>query len=361
MRLQTMKLSNHLSLVVIGVLSLAGPAFAASSNDATVDPEAAARKIWRDSIAKLPIAAEDCSHLSYPNYVWEHVDCKETQPRVLPTRHANSKVPGAAAVGNGNDYIAETQGIISASFGDLQTTGITSEKTVNVGSNTGGIVGPNEYSIQMNTSNDRSTALCDGHQYCTVWQQFIYATDYNTKGEAAVFMQYWLLGWQDVCPSGWYPKTGGQENCYKNSKSVAVPNIPVTELGEISMQALVTTGLQDMFLFIYGKEGWTISATDDVLDIGLVWHQTEFNVVGDIDRSQAQFNNGATIDLQLEITDGTFNPPTCVAGIATTGETNNMFMGPCQAGFVAAPYIQFSESTLTVATTLPVPPPRAFQ
>src|SRR5580698_6412004 len=150
-----MKLSHRFSLAVIGVLGLAGPAFAASSDDATVDPEATQHKIWRDSIAKLPIAAEDCSHLSYPNYVWEHVDCKETQPRPRPSRRIDPTAPGAEVVGNGNDYIAESQGIISAVWGSLQTTGITSEKNVNVGTNTGGIVGSNEYTIQINTNNDR--------------------------------------------------------------------------------------------------------------------------------------------------------------------------------------------------------------
>src|ERR1700722_142859 len=59
----------------------------------------------------------------------------------------------------------------------------------------GGILGPNEYTLQVNTNFTGTTSACAGHTGCTVWQQFIYSPDYEVKGEAAFFMQYWLIGW----------------------------------------------------------------------------------------------------------------------------------------------------------------------
>jgi hypothetical protein len=41
----------------------------------------------------------------------------------------------------------------------------------------GGILGSNEYSVQLNTNFTGTTSVCAGHSGCTVWQQFIYATD----------------------------------------------------------------------------------------------------------------------------------------------------------------------------------------
>jgi hypothetical protein len=107
-------------------------------------------------------------------------------------------------VGNGNDYIAESQGLINTAIGSFSISGVTSETNVRVDLfGEGGILGANEYSLQINTNNNSQTNVCNGHPSCRVWQQFMYATDYNQKGEAALFIQYWLLAWNASCPAGW--------------------------------------------------------------------------------------------------------------------------------------------------------------
>jgi hypothetical protein len=88
----------------------------------------------------------------------------------------------------------------------------------------GGILGPNEYTLQINSNLNATTSACNAHSGCTVWQQFIYAPDYQVKGEAAVFMQYWLVNYYDVCPHGWTPD--GLGDCYRNSAAMRAPDVP---------------------------------------------------------------------------------------------------------------------------------------
>jgi hypothetical protein len=46
----------------------------------------------------------------------------------------------------------------------------------------------------------------------------------------------------------------------------------------------------------------------------------------------------------VQVNDGSTNAPTCLANAGTTGETNNLNLGPCTATGGTAPYIQFTES-----------------
>jgi hypothetical protein len=341
-----------------------GVGTAATTDAATSsDPEQAARESWRAVIRKIPVPGKGCFHVSYPKVAWESVECKATQPRMHHAPRTTTEAP--ATVGNGNDYIAQTQALTWEAVGKFFIGGVTSE------TNSGGISGSNEYSLQMNTNNDGSTNPCNGHPDCRVWQQFIYATDYNAKGEAGLFMQYWLLGWNDACPSGWItsPNFFGID-CFKNSYSASVPNIPVTQLGDVILWAYQNDG-GDYLSLNYGDDFWSIGAEDNVLDISSVWYQTEFNVVGDMDSSEAYFNFGSQIIVVLQVLElaRSESAPACIGQIATTGEKNNANLGTCQAGVgnkidigcgdksncvpadIYGPYIEFAE-------TVPYPPVR---
>jgi hypothetical protein len=322
---------------------------------AAADPEAVAHEIWRSYVAKNPPPEKGCFHVSYPNFVWEGVDCKETQTRVHPV-HVNPAAGAPEVVGDRNDYAAEAQGLISFAQGEFTLSGVTSVTSVGVASfDNAGILGPNEYSLQLNTNADSTTSACKGHSGCTVWQQFVYATDYNTKGEAALFMQYWLIDWgSSPCPPGWRSSPSGtQTDCYKNSKSVALPDIPITKLGDVIVNASATPGGNDVLILDYASNGstyesWYLSAEDSValgaLDISSVWHEAEYNVVGDTGGSEAQFNYGSSISVQLNIIDGSNFAPACFSQAGTTGETNNLNLGTCQVGVFIDPYIEFTES-----------------
>ena len=321
----------------------------------TSDPESVARENWRSLMRQNPAPAEGCFHASYPNIVWESVECKVAQPRFHPV-HSKRQDAMADVTGSGNDYVAESQGLIGSALGYFQTSGVTSETGVGVAANNNeGFLGPNEYTLQINTNSLQFTAACAGNSGggCTVWQQFIYSSDYSGDGVGAVYMQYWLLGWgSSTCPSG-YKHSGS--NCWKNSPTVAVPKLPITDLGSMSLAAKVTAGGNDVVTFNYGDEAYVVTAKDSVLDIATVWDQAEFNVVGNGGGSQADFNPGSSLTVYLFVGDGTYSAPFCFGNDGTTGESNNLYLGGCQPSVFLEPFIQFTESLPRVY--IPILPP----
>jgi hypothetical protein len=320
------------------------PVSLGQATDAAADAEAAARDNWRAVMAQNTQPAEGCFQASYPSIVWEQVECKELHPRVHPVFHK----PGEGQVtGNGNDYVAQAPDLISATLGTFpKVTGVKTEKSVGVAAfGDGGILGPNEYSLQLNTDFQGTTAACDGHAGCVVWQQFIYATDYAVEGSAAVFMQYWLIGWgNSACPSGFASAGAGSGDCYGNSNYVSAPDVKPTSLASLSLSGAAATGGNDTVVFTDGTTAYSVSGRDTVLDISQVWHQSEFNIVGDAGGSRAVFNKPVSVTVKVALTDGTTSAPTCVADAGSTGETNNLNLGKCTTASGSSPSIQFIES-----------------
>lgn len=322
----------------------AGAVLAAQDTDAGADPEAALHKSWRDLMASIPTPDEGCFHVSYPDTVWEKEDCKTNPGRAHPVRRRPAD-DEEEIVGNGNDYVAYAKGLITLASGGFSVSGVTSEAGVGVaGFGGGGILGPNEYSLQINSNDRETTSACAGHSGCKVWQQAVYSPDYNTKGEAAVFFQYWLLDWgSSACPTGYWRASKGSSNCLTNSAYKTAPDVPITKLGELGLMATAAAGGNDQVMFTYGSDAYAISAKDSILDISSVWNKAEFNVVGNAGGSRADFNNGTKIAVTLIVFDGSTAAPTCLAGGGTTGETNNLNLGSCTAGG-GIPNIQFTES-----------------
>jgi|HubBroStandDraft_1064217.scaffolds.fasta_scaffold00116_18 hypothetical protein len=318
------------------------PVSAAQTTDAAVDAEAAARDNWRAVMAHNTELGEGCFQASYPSIAWEQVECKELHPRVQPRLHK----PGEGQVaGNGHDYVAQGSGLTTAALGSFPAvTGVKSEKSVGVPEyGDGGILGANEYSLQLNTDFNGTTAACAGHAGCVVWQQFIYATDYAVEGEAAVFMQYWLIEWgTSRCPSGF--GSDGAGDCYGNSKYVAAPDVPATSLHKLSLSGAAELSSNDTVVFTDGTTAYAVSGLDTVLDISQVWQYSEFNIVGDAGGSRAVFNEPVSITVKLALTDGSTSAPTCVANEGTTGESNNLNLGKCGTVGGASPAIGFVES-----------------
>ena len=307
------------------------------------DAEAAARESWGAFMARSPQPEVGCFKATYPNLFWEQVECGVLHPSVHTRFHKPG--PGQQTAGNGNDYVAEAAGLISSTLGTFPTAkGITSEKSVGVPEyGDGGILGANEYSIQLNTQFTSTSAACAGHSGCTVWQQFIYATDYETKGKAAAFMQYWLIGWgSSRCPSGF--GSDGAGDCYGNSNYVSIADIKPTSLGSLTLAGTAAKGGNDTVVFHNGSTAYQVSGADSKLDIATVWKESEFNIVGDAGGSEAVFNKGVSLTVKVALTDGSTSAPTCVADDGTTGESNNLNLGSCSTAGGSSPYIQFTES-----------------
>jgi hypothetical protein len=327
--------------------ALAGVGLAHADQPPDVDRESVAHANWRAAMAQNSTPAEGCFHASYPNIVWERMDCRIGQPRAHPV-HLKRKDAEAEVTGNGYDYAAKATGLISSATGGFAIRGVISEVGVGIAAyKDAGILGPNDYTVQLNTNANETSFACVGHSGCTVWQQFVYATDSLEGGEAAVFMQYWLLNWgASSCPGNWR-KEGA--DCWKNSYAVEAPDVPITDLGNVQLSGTATPGGNDSVTLFYGSEVSSVTARDGVLDISSVWNEAEFNVVGNAGGSQAGFNSGSSITVTLLLFDGSASAPMCAANDGTTGETNNLNRGTCVASIARLfglpfPYIEFSES-----------------
>jgi hypothetical protein len=327
--------------VHVAAAALITSCFPSVSAGQTTDADAAALDNWRAVMAHNTQPGEGCFRASYPSLEWEEVECKELHPRVHPVH----KTGEGQVTGNGHDFVAEAAGLISGTIGTFPTvTGVKTEKSVGVAAfGDGGILGPNEYSLQLNTNLTGTTSACGGHADCVVWQQFIYATDYAVQGEGAVFMQYWLIGWgESACPNGF--GSDGEGDCYGNSKYVSAPDVKPTSLGSLSLSGAAEASGKDTVVFTDGTKAYSVSGADTVLDISQVWKESEFNIVGDAGGSRADFNKPVSITVKLALTDGTTIAPKCVANDGTTGETNNLTLGKCKTASGSSPAIQFTES-----------------
>lgn len=321
--------------------------------------QAQAIQSWHEDITRMSTPAEGCFQATFPSILWKQVSCSQVQSfsHPLPRRpdaltrfavqsaSAGSVAGGTQTTGNGDDYAIETASLISSATGTFPSvTGVTSEKGVGVAAfGGGGILGANEYTLQANSNYNKTTSACKSHSGCTVWQQFIYSPDYSTKGKAAVFIQYWLLGYGgSSCPSGF--GSDGSGDCYKNSAAVTAPDVPATQLANLKLSGTATSGGNDTVVFTNGTTAYSLTAKDSVLNLATVWNQTEFNVVGNAGGSEAEFNSGSSITVKLAVADGSTATPTCAANAGSTGESNNLNLGSCSAVGGSSPYIQFTES-----------------
>jgi hypothetical protein len=330
--------------LLAGLVSAAVVPAAFASNDGIF--EQMAKASWQHDIAKIATPEAGCFHARYPSVVWEPVACHQLHPRVHPVPPRQIVFGQPQTVGNGNDYTLNTTSNISQAVGSFPTySGVTSEQSVGVASyGDGGILGSNEYSLQMNTSFNTTTAACNGgDSSCVVWQQFIYATDYDVDGEGSVFMQDWLIGWGNgACPNGL--QSDGEGDCYGNSNSTQLADISPTGLGSVTLTGTATTGGNDTTVVTYDGDAYSTSQSDSTLDIASVWNQVEYNIVGDAGGSEAEFNSGVNIGVNIAVDDGSSSAPSCEADTGTTGESNNLNLGSCSTSSGSSPSIGFTES-----------------
>jgi hypothetical protein len=307
--------------VFAGAVSLPS-AFAASSSP---DLEAQFHAAWRQTMQHKATPATGCYRASYPSTVWAKVDCVKAPNRLYLPRH----FPEAQTVGNGNDYAAEiSSGLISQTVGSFPSvSGVSSESDDGTS---------NDYSLQLN-SNFMSTNACNGVSGCQAWEQFVYAS-----GEGEAFMQYWLINYGDTCPSGGWMQYQG--SCYMNSAAVSVPDENITDLANMTLTGSAASGGTDTLTFTDGTEAYSTSGDDSVVDLATAWQASEFNIIGDGGGSEADFNSGSSVTVNVSLTDGSTSAPTCASDAGTTGETNNLNLGSCTASGGSTPSIQFTES-----------------
>ena len=311
--------------------------------------EARLREEWRISMAQVPLPKKGCFEAAYPSREWREVPCTTAPDYPAPPRHGARPL----VAGKGNDIAAQAPtGFISTAIGSFDTvSNVTSESGPIA--NTGPPIA-NAYMLQLNTNFFTSTACsASPNPDCRGWQQFVFE---NTGTFGRAFIQYWLLKYNKPCPAGqsWnqFSFTGSTDiSCWKNNTggAVAVPNQPITNLGQLSLSATVSATGDTVTLadgatgMIYARNG------DNAVDAAAGWTIAEFNIFGDggnsAGGSRASFNSGADIVARTRIISGSNTPPPCVAQ-GFTAETNNLSFGPtAPAASAPGPAVIFREST----------------
>jgi hypothetical protein len=341
------------------------------------------RRTWAKTMHHTPATGQGCFHATYPSTQWEAEPCDPPPAwrSALPQKKLNLKEGGNEEVGGtgtfptlpaNNDVVVQaTSGhLLSYAEGSfLSVNGVTSESSVGVpafGDN--GILGANEYSLQLNTNYSNSaTAACGGYSKCHVWQQYVMATNtpVSLTGTALtdktqVFIEYWLLNYgsspTSSCPTGFVSGGadglyGGGVDCVQNTAATTIQSgqLPITDLVDLTLSGSATAGGTDYATVTYGGNAYTAQVADSLTDTASVWTQAEFNVLGNAGGSQAAFNNGSTAIVQIAVTDGSTSAPSCVVPSATvsggsTGESNNFNFVPSTSAPVCCPYPQMGST-----------------
>ncbi len=319
-------------LAQLVIASAIGAASLAAAHAATKDTERL-QQAWRAAISHTPVTGQGCFNASYPLLVWHQVRCatasKSEFSQMQGTGHSGP-------AGGSDDYAAVTKSLTSTAVGSFpMARHLTSEQ---------GPFGANDYSLQLNSNLIANEPACAGSTtptFCEGWEQFVF-----TNGYEHAYIQYWLVfynGAGGTCPAGWNYKTG---DCWKNSRLVAVPQQPITELPNMSISGSAVSRGTDTLVMTTRTKAYSVTGIDNTVSLARNWHKSEFNVFGS-GSSEAVFNPGASLAVKVAVTDDRMQKPTCEAGAGTSAETNNLVLGPCKSFMGtggAPPYIQFIET-----------------
>ncbi|MGA2535912.1 MAG: hypothetical protein ABSF53_07855, partial [Terracidiphilus sp.] len=122
--------------------------------------------------------------------------------------------------------------------------------------------------------------------------------------------------------------------------------IPITQLVDLAVGGTAQQGGNDEVVAFYGSDSYKVTIRDSLTDISSGWSDAEFNVVGNDNGSEADFNSGAELLVELLLDYGSSSTPKCQPPsktLGTTAETNNLTLGECVAAGGKSPYIEFVE------------------
>jgi hypothetical protein len=313
------------ALVAIAAGALAGGLAvlpAATAQAAATTHSTATTAQWQAAMARTSEQANGCYQASYPATQWHAVTCVAA-PKILlvpaAARHTAAHT-GPATVGDGTDYSAVVSGLISKATGTF--TGVSSGISEKGDVGGSGSLVANSFSLQLNSQFFSGSPACSGSSDpadCQAWQQFVYT--YNGGGTGDVFMQYWLIDYNNTCPSGWYSYS---TDCYTNSNASEVTGITAKELGTVDLTASAVSGGEDAVSLSVGSgSATTVTGSDSVTDLASFWNTTEWGVYGDGGGSAADFGSSNTLEAQTALTSSSSAAPSCVEE-GFTGETNNL-------------------------------------
>ena len=295
-------------------------------------PNSAQLQSWRAAIAHAPTPGKGCYTAVYPLTTWKKIACVAAPNRPYIPRSGSGG--HSQTVGDGNDYAAVTTTLTSNAVGSFPVVRRLKSET---DSGRG-----NVYSLQLNSNfmmGDQACAGANNPSQCLGWLQYVYSSS-----EHSAFMQYWLIrytGGSVRCPAGWNSST---PDCWKNSAAVSVPQEPVTDLPQMDVSGNAVSGGLDTLVYTDGANAYSTTGQDSVMFLSAGWTGSEFNIIGDGGGSQADFNAGTALTVEIDLTDGTTDVPTCKPHDGTTGETNNLNLKTCKARGGNVPRVRFKEA-----------------
>jgi hypothetical protein len=306
-----------ISVAIVG----SGSAFAANHPSSQAGAQTKAQ--WQKEIANLPTPGRGCYHASYPALQWHAVRCLVAPDVPLAPRVQTRGGPDA--IGNGADYLAQVSGTISKATGTFAdvSSGITEKGQINAE----GAQKKNAFTLQLNTQFFVDPPACSGAadpSECEGWQQFVYAYHYSGSTNE-VFMQYWMLFYDNACPTGWMTDSTSEGIfCYANSPATVYGALPASALSSATLVGQATSGGNDTASLSSTSGASSTSNSDSKLDLASWWDGTEWGVFGDAGGGQANFGAGTTLEAVTALHATSSSAPTCVANGGTTGETNNL-------------------------------------
>jgi hypothetical protein len=326
-----MQLEGAGSLLIsrgMAMCSLAIGVFISSASQASDEAAAPLRAAWNVMMSRVELPGKGCFTADYPSTKWRRTGCVAAPDRPFEPAHG-------PAVGFGNDYAATVSNSVSSATGRFPTvSGLTSERSAGIS---------NQYSLQMNVPYFSSPACASSPDPsgCRAWQQFVFSQAGGKNGESSAFMVYWLINYAPYCPSGWHQAA---LNCWIASDAIKVPEQKLSALGGLRLTGSAVSDGDDTVRFTTSKKAYAVSAADSMLALAGNWRGTEFNILGNGAGSQANFNPGTQITVNIELTDGSKTAPICRTKTIFTYETNNLDLDSCSGKSGRHPSITFTES-----------------
>jgi hypothetical protein len=295
---------------------------------------------WQAEIGQVPAAGSGCFHASFPLLTWQAAQCSTAPaPPLAPSGNGAPET-----VGNGHDYSAVVSGTISKATGTF--TNVSSKITEKGKIDNSGAEKANEFSLQLNTQFFSGSPACAGASNpsnCLAWQQFVYTTSPNI-----VFMQYWLIDYNNACPSGWFTYSS---DCYTNSAETKLSGTALTakSLATLSLTGSAKAGTDEVEL-INGGKATLATGKDNKIDLAAHWNTTEWDLFGDAGGGEAFFGKNTTIEAVTTITATSSAAPSCVVN-GFTAETNNLSLAATPAlGSATSPTIGTKQTNGTTGT-----------
>jgi hypothetical protein len=311
-----------IGLAVAAVLTIGATAAGANASAAATEQ---AIQQWGRGIRVLPLPSRGCYNASYPRVQWQKVACRVAPHHPFLPAHAQESF--LQEVGDANDYSAEVAGLITSAIGSIPSVSAGASET-GVDPNTRAS-DANTFSLQLNSEFfPATTTICKGHglpSLCSGWQQFVYV---DSPEENEVFMQYWIIKYNNPCPSGWWEYSFPMSTeiyCYKNSSASTLSGdrLTVSGLAGTTFEGSANASGNDAVVMTTASGNATATGAGSVLGLGNEWKAAEFGVFGDADGSQATFSARTTITVHTVVKSNSDEPPACVPE-GFTGETNNL-------------------------------------